>query len=183
MTTSSSSSSSSPDGSDKPLNSIIPRDNALAAAMGKQDFLRVADARRAMWTGGFAGMGMGLGVGVLGTHLLKALGQQPKWWQGKHKSMTIMLSLAAGGFLGSMFAGTPAVRSLGDVFARHRIPQTQYDERLHQASTAAQNQDLHTGTALLESLRARQQERQKAESGQSGSEEYHADPYATSARR
>lgn len=167
--------------------SIVPRDNALAATLGKTDFKRVADARREVWNGGFAGMVLGASAGLLVETFVRRV-LRPSWWQSKHRWMTVMCSFAAGAFVGSSLTGRTALAAAGEVYRRHVQP-AGYEAKRHAAAVSAAEQDAAAADALLQRLRAREAAAARtAASGVRGptdavigaEPQYQADPFDTS---
>ena len=107
---------------------LFEHEAGLKAALSKDDFRRVADVRRNIWTGSLIGLGFGLfsataGIQVVFTHFMK----RPVWWKGQHTGATILGAGALFSFLGALKRGGPEVASISDVFDRYRMP----DEKLY----------------------------------------------------
>lgn len=81
--------------------------------MNREDFKRVADARRELWTGGAIGGVAGLGGGYLAYHAYRALAA-PAWLAPKHLTVFVLCAGAVGGYVGSAMRGMKAFERLGD---------------------------------------------------------------------
>ena len=116
--------------------------------MSDDDILAVADVRRAVWTGGFKGLGAGLGLGALGhvaaSNFLPASIMPLKFRAGKYLSLWTFGMGAACSFIGSSVAGKNSVHSIHDVFERGAKPElTPYQEiaRQHKSVEALRSEE------------------------------------------
>ena len=100
------------------------KSDQLEERLGAEKFLEVANARRAMWTGGFGGLLLGaalstayLSVFPLAREALPELSTKQRL--GHHRSKiwaVVMLGGAAGSYLGAVFHGTPALQRFSTVW-------------------------------------------------------------------
>lgn len=102
---------------------------------------QVADVRRAVWTGGFSGLGFGLGAGF-SAHWLSKRFLPPQYFpvqfkQGKYAFLWTLGLGAVGSFVGASSAGKNNVGSMHHVFERGAQPQlTEYQAQTHQGADA-----------------------------------------------
>jgi hypothetical protein len=165
--------------------------------MSQEDFRRVADARRAVWTGSFVGLGAGLSVGVLGqaaarawaaraaAQALEALGEAAgakaraaaaaaaplSWWRPKHTMFSVLVCGAAGSLVGATRWGSTAIPRLADVFDRYRTPAAPYEAKVHKERREREDRERGERDALLATLqgRGRAKEEGGKAPGESGS--------------
>eukprot|EP01138_Halocafeteria_seosinensis_P016483 gb/GECG01016814.1/.p1 GENE.gb/GECG01016814.1/~~gb/GECG01016814.1/.p1 ORF type:complete len:188 (+),score=34.60 gb/GECG01016814.1/:1-564(+) len=100
-----------------------------------EEFARVADARREIWTGGFQGLLIGCGLTAIGCIGLRQM-RRYRNMMGRNE---ILFSILGGGSLGalvgSMRTGKAAIGTLGDIFESHsNAPQTNYQKKQTEAS-------------------------------------------------
>ena len=92
------------------------RDAALKDELSPSQFRRLADARRAVWTGAAKGFAAGAALGGLGFLLGKASLRSARAWGRGEAAATVLLASAAGSFYASMTAAQPKFAELDDVF-------------------------------------------------------------------
>ena len=94
-------------------------DQRLAGALSREDFRRVADVRRAVWTGGAWGVFSGGAIGTLAFYGALASGRAPNL-RSKHLWFAVLGGAALGSYVGSSVAGARAVDSIADVLSPPR---------------------------------------------------------------
>jgi hypothetical protein len=126
----------------------------------------VADVRRAVWNGGFSGLGFGLGAGF-GAHWLSKRFLPPTYFpvqfkQGKYAFLWTLGLGAVGSFAGASSAGKNNVGSMHHVFERNAKPQlTEYQAQTHQDPEQArrdENDALQRRYEVLEAARRKRAE-------------------------
>ena len=100
----------------------------------KDDFRRVADVRRAIWTAGFQGALLGLAGGALvkptwaALHKLGHIRLKP---EPRHTTFCILLGGVSVMFLGAVTAGKNSMQEIGDVLQKNSTPvKSQYQQLL-----------------------------------------------------
>jgi hypothetical protein len=136
--------------------------------MSQDDILRVADVRRAVWTGGFKGLAVGLSVGfggfwgarvALPTNLFPL-----KYRQGKYWMLCTLVGGAVCSQIGATTAGKNTVHTITDVFQRGARPLlTEYQETQIGASSSEEESMRRRAVAIEEARRRQQQEQQERE--------------------
>lgn len=94
-------------------------DQRLAGALSREDFRRVADVRRAVWTGGAWGVFSGGAAGTIAFYGALASGRAP-YLRSKHLWFAVLGGAALGSYVGSSVAGARAVDSIADVLSPPR---------------------------------------------------------------
>jgi len=133
----------------------------LADALGREAFLRVADARRAVWSGALAGLAVGTCVGFGAARLLEARRGAPsaaaaggaRAARAAARNRVAVATMAAGAaasFVGALAGGIPRFDALADLW-----PSRAAGERADVARGAARDSGAARGDALLAALRAR----------------------------
>ncbi len=91
-------------------------DQRVQSALPPDDFRKIADARRAMWNGGFVGLGGGICLGISLFILRRRFGgaDGANMTLGKHGLLFALLGGSSGSFIGTTSFGTPAMKGLND---------------------------------------------------------------------
>ena len=98
----------------------------LQSHLTKEEFVRVADVRRSLWTAGFKGMGVGIFAGAASypawklLHKLGHVGLKP---EPRHATMAVLMGACGFAFLGATVAGKNAMQEVGDVLQKHATPE------------------------------------------------------------
>ena len=96
----------------------LDKSDLLARSLGAEKFKDVADARRAMWTGGGGGVlharapagGRRTAVPPARAAAANVPAHVRRMRQGSLKSALVLMAASGGAYLGSMFSGTPALQ-------------------------------------------------------------------------
>ena len=135
---------------------LFEHEAGLKAALSKEDFRRVADVRRNIWTGSLIGLGVGLVGSFVGIKLVfSRFMKQPKWWKGQHTGATILGLGALCSFLGALKRGGPEVASISDVFDRYRMPDEAkfpYEHRQQKERLKKEAKEIEIRDALITKL-------------------------------
>eukprot|EP00947_MAST-08B_sp_MAST-8B-sp1_P006276 g6276.t1 len=112
----------------------------LRSHLPADDFVRVADVRRDIWTGGFKGLAVGLFGGAMFKPtwaMLLKLGHLPKGTpkpEPRHATMAIIMGGCFFAFIGASTAGKNSVQEISDVLAKHSTPErTPYQRQFQPA--------------------------------------------------
>ena len=89
-------------------------DQRIQDALPPEDFKRIADVRRAMWRGGFIGLGGGLSLGVSLFILRRKFPSVEKLTFAKHGLLYALLGGTLGSFFGTTSLGAPAMARVQD---------------------------------------------------------------------
>ena len=98
----------------------------LQSHLTKEEFVRVADVRRSLWTAGFKGMGVGVFAGAASypawklLHKLGHVGLKP---EPRHATMAVLMGACGFAFMGATVAGKNAMQEVGDVLQKHATPE------------------------------------------------------------
>jgi hypothetical protein len=135
---------------------LFEHEAGLKAALSKDDFRRVADVRRNIWTGSLIGLGIGLVSATVGIHVgFSHLMKRPTWWKGQHTGATILGFGALFSFLGALKRGGPEVASISDVFDRYRMPDETkfpYEHRQQKERLMKEAKEIEIRDALISKL-------------------------------
>jgi hypothetical protein len=119
----------------EPERSLFEHEAGLKAALSKDDFRRVADVRRNIWTGSLIGLGVGLFGSIAGLHVTFSQIKRPKWWKGQHSGAVILGFGALFSFIGALRRGGPEVAAISDIFERMRMPDAEKFPYEHRQQT------------------------------------------------
>ncbi len=140
----------------------------LREAIGDESFLRVANARRAAWTGGGAGFLSGLFLGYGFASLAETYRRRttppPPLKSGftaldlkraarNRAAISAMAMGASFAFLGAIANGAPQFNSLGDIW-ESVLPRSG-NARILEARDAVRDVEIHERTQLIQTLDAR----------------------------
>jgi len=122
--------------------------------------------RRAVWNGGFSGLGFGLGTGFMAHWLSKKFLPPtyfpPQFKQGKYAFLWTLGLGAVGSFLGASTAGNNNVNQMHHVFERGANPQlTEYQKQTHRGVDAVRREEeeaLQRRAAAVEAARQKRDE-------------------------
>lgn len=95
-------------------------DQRVQSKLPPEDFVRIADVRRQLWTAGLTGA---VGGAAAGFAAFSATRQffKPKWLSKNHLFLFPMLGAAVFSFIGTNAAGHGKMTGLADVFERHAL--------------------------------------------------------------
>ena len=149
-----------------------PKGEWLGTYLPKEEFRRVADVRRQIWTGGFSGLALGGLGGVSGYYVARyfRLFGMAKTKPGLMGGALFMGGSALGGFTGALSAGLQAKEdhNLVETFRHNQTAQSERGTRYQKIRAAAQ---------------AEQEQRELAVSGGGGSAEAGASAFYAERRR
>lgn len=116
----------------------LPREVILKTKLSKGEFRRVADARRTIWTAGFAGMVCGCCFGYLGGLLYVKKNNLLSMKRRSALITSVLLGGSLTSFVGSVLVAQGAIGDLGDMWGDRAAAQTGYGQKRQSdlASTA-----------------------------------------------
>jgi hypothetical protein len=139
---------------------LFAHEAGLMEALSSEDFRRLADARRAIWTSSLIGLAAGLAGGLAaGRAFLLLRPQAAAWWRGQHTGAVALGCGALGSFGASLVRARPAVDGISDVFERYRSPDQArfpYEAAAHERRRAEERRAEGARVALLDSLARRE---------------------------
>ena len=139
--------------------------------MSQDDILRVADVRRAVWTGGFKGLGFGLTSGFGGFWAVKSFLPTSvlplKFRQGKYWMLTTLASGAIFSQLGATSAGKNNIHTISDVYQRGARPVLSEYQEVVQAASSSEEESMRRRVEAIDEARRREQRAQEERNSRS----------------